>query len=178
MVLTNQGSESRELYRWQLDALVSWLRCGRRGVIEARAAVYAWRAGVLGTDPPKRAVAILRAMSRLGQLGSALTIAALRHGDRAGLLDELRTEEIGAYRSLIDALEKRAALLDVLARHLGVRRPFVRVGETVAEGQTLLIIEAMKTMNPIPAPRAGRILEMLVADGQPVEFGEPLAVIG
>jgi acetyl-CoA carboxylase biotin carboxyl carrier protein len=56
--------------------------------------------------------------------------------------------------------------------------PFVRVGDAVAEGQTLLIIEAMKTMNPIPAPRAGRILEMLVADGQPVEFGEPLAVIG
>ena len=56
--------------------------------------------------------------------------------------------------------------------------PFVRVGDTVSEGQTLLIIEAMKTMNPIPAPRAGRILEMLVADGQPVEFGEPLAVIG
>jgi len=56
--------------------------------------------------------------------------------------------------------------------------PFVRVGDTVTEGQTLLIIEAMKTMNPIPAPRAGRILEMLVADGQPVEFGEPLAVIG
>ena len=56
--------------------------------------------------------------------------------------------------------------------------PFVRVGDTVAEGQTMLIIEAMKTMNPIPAPRAGRIVEMLVADGQPVEFGEPLAVIG
>ena len=56
--------------------------------------------------------------------------------------------------------------------------PFVRVGDTVSEGQTLLIVEAMKTMNPIPAPRAGRILELLVADGQPVEFGEPLAVIG
>jgi acetyl-CoA carboxylase biotin carboxyl carrier protein len=56
--------------------------------------------------------------------------------------------------------------------------PFVRVGDMVSEGQTLLIIEAMKTMNPIPAPRAGRLIEMLVADGQPVEFGEPLAVIG
>jgi acetyl-CoA carboxylase biotin carboxyl carrier protein len=56
--------------------------------------------------------------------------------------------------------------------------PFVRVGDMVAEGQTLVLVEAMKTMNPIPAPRAGRILEMLVADGQPVEFGEPLAVIG
>jgi acetyl-CoA carboxylase biotin carboxyl carrier protein len=56
--------------------------------------------------------------------------------------------------------------------------PFVRVGDMVSEGQTLLIIEAMKTMNPIPAPRAGRVVQMLVADGQPVEFGEPLAVIG
>ncbi len=56
--------------------------------------------------------------------------------------------------------------------------PFVRVGEMVTEGQTLLIVEAMKTMNPIPAPRAGRILEMLVADGEAVEFGSPLAIIG
>jgi acetyl-CoA carboxylase biotin carboxyl carrier protein len=56
--------------------------------------------------------------------------------------------------------------------------PFIRVGDTVTEGQTLLIVEAMKTMNPIPAPRAGRILEILVADGQPVEFGEPLVAIG
>ena len=56
--------------------------------------------------------------------------------------------------------------------------PFVKVGDMVAEGQTLLIVEAMKTMNPIPAPRAGRLVELLVADGQPVEFGEALAVIG
>jgi acetyl-CoA carboxylase biotin carboxyl carrier protein len=56
--------------------------------------------------------------------------------------------------------------------------PFVKVGDTVTAGQTLMIIEAMKTMNPIPAPRAGKILEILVEDGQPVEFGEPLAVIG
>jgi acetyl-CoA carboxylase biotin carboxyl carrier protein len=56
--------------------------------------------------------------------------------------------------------------------------PFVKVGDMVAEGQTLLIVEAMKTMNPIPAPKAGRLLELLVTDAQPVEFGEPLAVIG
>jgi acetyl-CoA carboxylase biotin carboxyl carrier protein len=56
--------------------------------------------------------------------------------------------------------------------------PFVKVGDTIAAGQTLMIIEAMKTMNPIPAPRAGKIVEILVEDGQPVEFGEPLAVIG
>lgn len=55
---------------------------------------------------------------------------------------------------------------------------FVKVGDTVSEGQTLMIVEAMKTMNPIPAPRAGKVLEILVVNGQPVEFGEPLAIIG
>ena len=55
--------------------------------------------------------------------------------------------------------------------------PFVKVGDKVAQGQTLLIIEAMKTMNPIPAPRDGTVLEVLVGDSQPVEFGEPLVVI-
>jgi acetyl-CoA carboxylase biotin carboxyl carrier protein len=54
---------------------------------------------------------------------------------------------------------------------------FVKVGDTVAAGQTLLIIEAMKTMNPIPAPKAGKVVEILAADGQPVEFGEGLVVI-
>lgn len=56
--------------------------------------------------------------------------------------------------------------------------PFVKVGDVVAEGQTLLLVEAMKTMNPIAAPRAGRIIEFLVADAQPVEFGEPLMILG
>ncbi|MFY8143551.1 MAG: acetyl-CoA carboxylase biotin carboxyl carrier protein [Caulobacter sp.] len=54
---------------------------------------------------------------------------------------------------------------------------FVKVGDTVAAGQTLLIVEAMKTMNPIAAPKAGKIVEILVDDAQPVEFGEPLVVI-
>ena len=56
-------------------------------------------------------------------------------------------------------------------------RAFVEVGATVKEGQTLLIIEAMKTMNQIPAPRSGKITEILVTDAQPVEYGEPLVVI-
>lgn len=56
--------------------------------------------------------------------------------------------------------------------------PFARVGDTVSAGQTLLLVEAMKTMNPITAPKAGKIVEFLVADAQPVEFGEPLVVIG
>ena len=54
---------------------------------------------------------------------------------------------------------------------------FIKVGDTVQAGQTLMIIEAMKTMNPIPAPRAGKVVEILVSDAQPVEFGEPLVVI-
>ncbi len=52
--------------------------------------------------------------------------------------------------------------------------PFAKVGDTVSKGQTLLIVEAMKTMNQIPAPIAGTVTEVLVENGQPVEFGEPL----
>jgi acetyl-CoA carboxylase biotin carboxyl carrier protein len=54
---------------------------------------------------------------------------------------------------------------------------FVEVGTRVAQGQTLLIIEAMKTMNHIPAPRPGTVTQILVENGQPVEFGEPLVVV-
>jgi len=54
---------------------------------------------------------------------------------------------------------------------------FVKLGDTVEAGQTLFIIEAMKTMNPIPAPKAGKIVQILVDDATPVEFGEPLAII-
>lgn len=56
-------------------------------------------------------------------------------------------------------------------------QPFVKVGDTVTAGQTLMIVEAMKTMNPIPATKGGRIVAILVEDAQPVEFGEPLVVI-
>jgi len=56
-------------------------------------------------------------------------------------------------------------------------RPFVDVGETVREGQTVLIVEAMKTMNQIPAPRSGTVTRILIEDGQPVEYGEPLMII-
>jgi acetyl-CoA carboxylase biotin carboxyl carrier protein len=56
-------------------------------------------------------------------------------------------------------------------------KPFVEVGAKVTAGQTLLIIEAMKTMNQIPSPRAGTVTQILIEDGQPVEFGEPLVII-
>jgi acetyl-CoA carboxylase biotin carboxyl carrier protein len=56
-------------------------------------------------------------------------------------------------------------------------RPYVEIGSRVRAGETLLIIEAMKTMNQIPAPRAGIVIQILIEDGQPIEFGEPLMIV-
>jgi len=56
-------------------------------------------------------------------------------------------------------------------------KPFIEVGSKVVEGETCLIVEAMKTMNPIPAPRSGTVTAILVEDGSPVEFGEPLFIL-
>jgi len=56
-------------------------------------------------------------------------------------------------------------------------KPFIDIGSKVKAGDTLLIVEAMKTMNQIPAPRAGTVIQVLFEDGQPVEFGEPLVII-
>lgn len=56
-------------------------------------------------------------------------------------------------------------------------KPFVEVGDEVRHGQTLLIVEAMKTMNQIPSPRAGTVKRIMVEDGQPVEYGEPLMIV-
>tara|TARA_R110000787_G_scaffold212324_3_gene322024 strand:+ start:46 stop:504 length:459 start_codon:yes stop_codon:yes gene_type:complete len=55
---------------------------------------------------------------------------------------------------------------------------FVKVGDTVSEGQTLMLIEAMKTYNPVRAPRSGKIVQILVSDSTPVEFGEELMIVG
>ena len=55
--------------------------------------------------------------------------------------------------------------------------PFIKIGEEVKEGQTLMIVEAMKTMNHIPSPRSGKITAILVENQQPVEYGEPLLII-
>lgn len=55
--------------------------------------------------------------------------------------------------------------------------PFIRVGDVVNTGQTLLIIEAMKVMNPIKAPQAGKVTQIFIRDAMPIEFGEPLLVI-
>ncbi len=56
-------------------------------------------------------------------------------------------------------------------------KPFVEVGDVVVAGQTILIVEAMKHMNEVATPRAGRVADILVEDGQPVEYGQPLMII-
>jgi len=56
-------------------------------------------------------------------------------------------------------------------------KPFIEIGTQVKAGDTLLVVEAMKTMNQMPAPRAGTVIQILFEDGQPVEFGEPLVII-
>jgi acetyl-CoA carboxylase biotin carboxyl carrier protein len=56
-------------------------------------------------------------------------------------------------------------------------KPFIDIGSKVKVGDTLLVVEAMKTMNQIPAPRAGTVIQILFEDGQPVEFGEPLVIV-
>jgi len=56
-------------------------------------------------------------------------------------------------------------------------KPFIEIGSKIKAGDTLLIIEAMKTMNQIPAPRGGTVVQILFEDGQPVEFGEPLVIV-
>ena len=56
-------------------------------------------------------------------------------------------------------------------------KPFVALGDQIAAGETLLIVEAMKVMNPIVSPRAGKIVQVLVENGQPVEFDQPLVIV-
>jgi fatty-acyl-CoA synthase len=77
---------------------------GRRAAVESRAAVYAWRAGMIGLDPPAKAAAVFKALDRLGQLGGAIAIAAIRHGERLGLIDELGTLTFAELHARSDAL--------------------------------------------------------------------------
>jgi acetyl-CoA carboxylase biotin carboxyl carrier protein len=77
---------------------------------------------------------------------------------------------------VIDAVKSPMVGTVYLSAEPGAK-PFVSPGQSVAAGDTLLIVEAMKVMNPIPAPAAGTVREILVANGQPVEFDQPLIVI-
>jgi acetyl-CoA carboxylase biotin carboxyl carrier protein len=100
---------------------------------------------------------------------------------------------VGTAASAAAIASAAAAVVGDVAKHPGVvpspmvgtaywasepgAKPFIEIGSKVSVGQTLLIIEAMKTMNQIPSTRAGTVTQILVEDGQPVEFGEPLVII-
>jgi acetyl-CoA carboxylase biotin carboxyl carrier protein len=140
--------------------------------------------------------------SLIGELAQALDTANLTdiEIERAGLrLRIARNVTVGVAAAPVAAMAAptpspgaSAAIAD-LAKHPGAvpspmvgtaywspspgAKPFVEVGSQVKTGDTLVIIEAMKTMNQIPAPRAGTVTQILVEDGQPVEFGEPLVII-
>jgi fatty-acyl-CoA synthase len=77
---------------------------GRRAVVESRALAHVWRAGMIGFDPPKRTLEVFRALDRLGQLGGAIAVAAIRHGDRTGLIDELGSLTFSELDARSDAL--------------------------------------------------------------------------
>ena len=90
-------------------------------------------------------------------------------------------EDGGAAAAVPDSVPENALLSPMVGTAYAAPEPggqaFVAPGDSVHEGQTLLIIEAMKVMNPIPSPRAGRVMQIFVQDGQPVEYGEPLMII-
>jgi acetyl-CoA carboxylase biotin carboxyl carrier protein len=78
--------------------------------------------------------------------------------------------------AVVDAVKSPMVGTAYLSPEPGAK-PFVAVGQPVKQGETLLIIEAMKVMNPITAPKAGKIAQILIGDAQPVEFDQPLVVI-
>lgn len=85
-------------------------------------------------------------------------------------------ETIPAKQSAENALKSPMVGTVYVANEPGVAA-FISVGDSVVQGQTLLIIEAMKVMNPIKSPRSGKIAAIMITDGQPVEFGEPLLIL-
>ncbi len=93
-----------------------------------------------------------------------------------------RVEEPAAQDSAIDASHPGAVTSPMVGAVYLAPEPgapsFVSVGDAVSEGQTLFIVEAMKTMNPIRAPRSGQVVRILVENGAPVEYGEVLLVLG
>ncbi|HVK92476.1 MAG TPA: acetyl-CoA carboxylase biotin carboxyl carrier protein, partial [Mycoplana sp.] len=88
----------------------------------------------------------------------------------------LATEAAPAAAAPVDAVKSPMVGTAYLSSEPGAK-PFIAVGASVKQGDTLLIIEAMKVMNPIQAPKAGKVTQILVGDSQPVEFDQPLVVI-
>jgi acetyl-CoA carboxylase biotin carboxyl carrier protein len=154
-----------------------------------------------GDPPPTIDHELIRELARLLDETGLSEIEYERDGTRLRVARQLQTTGPGVpARSVGTSLAEAESALAAagvdpgdLAEHPGVvaspmvgtayrgpepgARPFVEVGNRVNAGDTLLIIEAMKTMNQIPTPRAGMVTQILIEDGQPVEFGEPLMII-
>jgi acetyl-CoA carboxylase biotin carboxyl carrier protein len=142
---------------------------------------------------------LIRELAKLLDETGLSEIEIDRDGLRVRVARELRIQAApamaaapGAVQAAAPSAAEKAALDDPVAHPGCVRSPmvgtaylapepgsanFVEIGSRVAQGQTILIIEAMKTMNHIPAPKAGTVTRILVGNRQPVEFGEPLAII-
>jgi HlyD family secretion protein len=122
---------------------------------------------------PEQLDQLLSVTDRRGWIALAAMGAVLAAGLVWGVLGSIPQNVRGT-----GILVKTGGVLEVIPVAGGlITDVSVNVGETVTEGQTILIVEAMKTMNQIVAPRAGKVTLILVDDGQPVEYGEPLAII-
>src|SRR5262245_31804075 len=105
-------------------------------------------------------------------------VSAASHGSNAGEALETHATQSASRAAEIHPGTVRSPMVGTAYRAPAPgAQVFVEVGQEVKQGQTLLIIEAMKTMNPIPAPSSGRVKEIIVADAQPVEYDEPLMII-
>jgi acetyl-CoA carboxylase biotin carboxyl carrier protein len=152
-------------------------------------------------DLPKQKPAIdhdlIRELARLLDETGLTEIEFERDGQRVRVARQAQlaaasAQPVTPMEAAVPSLATNAAAIDP-AKHPGVvtspmvgtayvgpepgARPFIEVGSRVRAGDTLLIVEAMKTMNQIPSPRAGTVIQILIEDGQPVEFGEPLMII-
>src|SRR3954464_11199466 len=143
-------------------------------------------------DNPVVDHALIRELAQLLDETGLTEIEFERDGQRVRVARQAQAVVAAPLRAPVDGPLPVAAPLDP-AKHPGVvtspmvgtayvgaepgARPFVEVGSRVEVGDTLLIVEAMKTMNQIPSPRSGTVIQFLIEDGQPVEYGEPLMIV-
>jgi acetyl-CoA carboxylase biotin carboxyl carrier protein len=145
--------------------------------------------------PPKASIVdrdLIRELTELLEETGLSEIEIEQGGQRVRVARNIGAPAVGTPRATMPAPQPAAAPADP-SKHPGLvtspmvgtayvaaepgAKPFIEVGSKVKAGDTLLIVEAMKTMNQIPAPRAGTVIQILFEDGQPVEFGEPLVII-
>ncbi len=137
---------------------------------------------------------LIRELTKLLEETGLTEIEVEQNGQRVRVARNVTTTVAAPASSRAEAPSQPvAAVAPDLAKHPGVvispmvgtayiapepgAKPFIDIGSQVKAGDTLLIVEAMKTMNQIPAPRGGTVTQILFEDGQPVEFGEPLVII-